>query len=567
MQWLCAVLSQRELILWHNAEELVISLLCLSVGLRGMHGLWRRSQVVDLERQSRALIFCAGFFLLAASSLLHAAIHAFSLNSNMLYQTLLGYCVSLLLIIAGISMDRASQKRWLPLLYLPLVVLLVPAINEKFPLFGEFRPLVWVSVSYLAGIAGMLYVAIYHRSGQGLTLVCGIGFFLISLSSAFLFFPDAIGSASWCLGHVLRPFGFLLVAVGFRRGHLDCFGTSILFRALTAFSLLAAIPLLTFGTVVFYQNISPVDILGERMLVFLLLLVTLGSALIFAMGLIIRLIRPILLLKQAVDSMGDDRFDLEIPVMGRDEIGELSTAFNQMLSRLRQAIKEQERMCRLAATGELASTLAHEIKNPLNAINGAALYLKRNVKGSLACEFLDIIASEVGRINQLTVTLLSFSRPRQPELAPTDINRLVQSTLMLLDKDMRDQEITIVADLDPAIPAVKCDANQIKQILINLLINAADAVGVGGRVEVVSRFSEGKFTLKVRDNGKGIPSAMLEEIFHPFYTTKTRGTGLGLAISKTIAREHNGDLSVASVEGRGSTFTLILKEDHYVPEV
>ena len=333
---------------------------------------------------------------------------------------------------------------------------------------------------------------------------------------------------------------------------------SVLYRALAAFSILAAIPLLFFGTFVFYDNIFPVTIIGRRFIIFLLLLITLISGLLFGLGMIIRLIRPILQLKNAVDGMLGEGKVKRIPIQSNDEIGELSNAFNEMLKRLDNAIEEQERMCRLAATGELAATLAHEIKNPLSAIGGAATYIGNNTKGSLAKEFVSIITSEVSRINNLTSTLLSFSKTAEPNPEPTDLNKLARDALYLLSKESSDLQVTLKEELAEDMQLVNCDTSQIKQVIINLLINANDAVSENGEIKVKTWQRKNRTYLAVEDNGSGISAEIIYNIFNPFFTTKTRGTGLGLAISKKIAKEHGGDLTVESTPGKGSIFTLVL---------
>jgi signal transduction histidine kinase len=248
----------------------------------------------------------------------------------------------------------------------------------------------------------------------------------------------------------------------------------------------------------------------------------------------------------------------KIPIQSNDEIGELSGAFNDMLKRLENAVAEQERMCRLAATGELAATLAHEIKNPLNAIGGAATYIGKNTKGSLAKEFVSIITSEVSRIDKLTTTLLSFSKSAAPNPEPNDLNKLVRESLALLSKESPDMQVRLKEELAEDLPQVNCDYNQIKQVIINLLINALDAVSEQGEIRVKTWQKKSKTYLAVEDNGSGILPEIIHNIFNPFFTTKTRGTGLGLAISKKIAKEHGGDLTVKSTPGEGSTFTLEL---------
>ncbi len=550
---------QNLLLTYHIVEELLIFLLCFIITTRAYKTSQSPIRAADPEISSRLFLVSGAFAILGISSLIHASIHALDLSINLLYQTLVGYCLGLLILILAISAERTSNKKMVPLLYFPLVILFLPTIHEKFPLFNTFRPLVWVSVAYLSGVVCMLYIATFYHTKLKRFLYSAGGHILICISAIFLFFPAPIGSSMWLYGHIFRPIGFGILFFSMSQEEMTRMGGSILYRALTAFSLLAAIPLLIFGTVIFYDNIAPINILGQRLLIFLLLLATLASALVFGLGLIIRLIRPVLQLKESVAHLGDQGLDHKIEVTTHDEIGELSNAYNDMIWRLGNAIEEQERYCRLAATGELAATLAHEIRNPLNAIDGAATYIGKNFQGSLITEFVKIISDEVGRINKLTTALLSFSKPIQHEPEPQDINIMVAETVRLLEQEAKEQNITIVADLSANLPLLSFDYNQLKQVLINLLINAFDATEEGGKIVVHTKPATGMIHLAVQDFGKGIAPENIKKIFNPFFTTKTRGTGLGLAISKRIAQEHNGDLIVESIPGQGTIFTLMLR--------
>jgi signal transduction histidine kinase len=549
------ILSKDFLLNYHIGEEFLIGFICLLIAVRAFRTIGF-SVSGDQVKSSRIFLVGASFFILGSSSLIHAIIHASHSNLNLLYQTLLAYSLGLFILILAISVENPRNKVALPLLYIPLLALLHPAVYEQFPLFGQFRPLVWILIAYLSGIVCMLYIGTFYRRRSKRFLFSALGHLIICIGAIFLFFPAQIGSTVWLHGHIMRPLGFVILFFSMNRKELLKMEGSILYRALAAFSILAAIPLLFFGTFVFYDNISPVTIIGRRFIIFLLLLITLISGLLFGLGMIIRLIRPILQLKSSVDGMVGDGMVRRIPVQGNDEIGELSGAFNDMLARLDNAIEEQERMCRLAATGELAATLAHEIKNPLNAIGGAAMYIGKNTKGSLTKEFVSVITSEVSRINNLTTTLLSFSKTASPNPEPTDLNRVVRDSLTLLSKESPDLQVTVIEELAADLPLVNCDYNQIKQVIINLLINAHDAVSENGEIKVKTWQKKNRTYLAVEDNGSGISAEIIHNIFNPFFTTKTRGTGLGLAISKKIAKEHGGDLTVESTPGEGSTFTL-----------
>jgi signal transduction histidine kinase len=559
MNWQISFAEKEFLLKYHTGEEFLIALICFTIAYRLTQRFAGVRLSLDQIQKSRAWLSGAAFLILGTNSLFHAIIHACHLNQNLLYQTLLGYSFGLLTLIVAISSEDPRNKKIFLLLYLPLLAFLLPAIYENFPLFGQFRPLVWISIAYLSGLVCMLLFAAFYRSRTKSLLWSAMGFALICVSATFLFFPASIGSTVWLHGHLFRPVGFIILLLVVDRLTFASFGSSILYRTLTAFSLLVAIPLLLFGTAIFYENIHPLDIEGRRLLLFILMLVSFAATLVFALGVIIRLVRPILLLKESVDRLVDEGLNKSIPVTGHDEISELSNAFNEMVLKLGHAVDEQERLCRLAATGELAATLAHEIKNPLNAIGGAAIYINKNYQGSLIEEFTGIISDEVSRINKLTTTLLGFAKPLAQEMAPNDLNEIVRSTITLLKEEARTNGIKLQTNLDDDLPPVSCDLNQIKQILINLIINGFDAIEKHGEITVSTAIEQGKIIIAVEDNGTGIAPEKAKLVFNPFYTTKTRGTGLGLAISKKIAREHHGDLVLESVEGQGSTFTLILQ--------
>jgi signal transduction histidine kinase len=471
---------------------------------------------------------------------------------------LLGYCLGLFILIVAISSEKPERKKTLPLLYLPLLALLHPSIYKVFPIFGQFRPLVWVIISYLSGMICMLYIAAFYRTRANKYLFSSLGHALICTSAILLFFPSGIGADPWIYGHLFRPAGFIILFFSMRQEDLTKLTSSILYRALTAFSLLASIPLLVYGTVMLYESISPINIMGRSLIVFILLLVTLASALFFGLGLIIYLLRPIIELKDSVNRLIERELNEKIEVSSNDEIGELSASYNDMVVKLRESVSEQDRLSRLAATGELSATLAHEIKNPLHAIDAAASYLQNNYKGKLIREFIKIIQIEASRINKLTTSLLSFAKPVRAELIKGNINTLVKEITALLREESMEQNILIELDTDKNIPKFSFDYNQIKQVLLNLMINSFDAVDGGGNIKIRTSSSNGSVVLSVEDNGKGIPEDDMKNIFNPFFTTKTRGTGLGLTVSKKIAKEHGGDLLIESSLDRGSKFILIL---------
>ncbi len=543
---------------YHIAEELLIAFICFLIARRVFSVTHDGSVPLERDRRGRAILLAAGFFILGLNSMGHGTIHAAGLNQNLLYQTLVGYCLGLLTLILAISAEKPWQKRAFPLLYLPLLVLLLPQVYEKFPIFNEFRPLVWIAIAYLSGIVSILYMAVFYHTGLKRFLLSALGHLLICTSAIALFFPSGIGADAWIFGHILRPIGFLALFLSINRQEIVSLRESILYKLLTTFSLMAAIPVLAFGMVVFYENIHPIQLVGKKLIVFHLVLLSMASSLFFALVLILKLMRPLLNLRSSVDRIAAEDGDGMIETASQDEIGTLAGAFNDMLVKLRDSFAERERLTSLAATGELSATLAHEIRNPLNAIGSAALYLKKNIKGDLAQEFSKIIYEESSRINKLTSNLLTFPQPLRPDFRPTDVNLLILDTISLLKEESEERGLSIEPDLQEGIPEVLLDRNQMKQVLINLILNAFDALPEKGTVSIGTSVRNGDVLLNVHDNGSGIAAEDLGKIFNPFFTRKTRGTGLGLAFTRKVVKEHGGDIEVRSDSEEGSTFTIHL---------
>jgi signal transduction histidine kinase len=248
-----------------------------------------------------------------------------------------------------------------------------------------------------------------------------------------------------------------------------------------------------------------------------------------------------------------------------DEIQELVEVFNQMLKDLKHNLKELEkvntdkaRMERLSALGEMATTVAHETKNPLNSIRLATSYLKKNFQGEILSEFLSIIEEEVMRLNEITSDFLGFSKPAPLKMRTTDINALVKSTVELVRQEATDRNIEVIILTDEHVPPVQCDFSRMKQALLNLLLNAIDASTAGNTIIITTEAAGARMSLSVQDTGRGIPPEEIDNIFKPFYTTKTRGSGLGLAIVDRIVKEHKGEIAVESNLGKGTKFTILL---------
>jgi signal transduction histidine kinase len=253
-----------------------------------------------------------------------------------------------------------------------------------------------------------------------------------------------------------------------------------------------------------------------------------------------------------------------------DEIRELVEVFNQMvkdlrfnLQELKKADAEKARLERLSALGEMAATVAHETKNPLNSIRVATSYLRKNFHGDILTEFLSIIEEEVMRLNDITSNFLGFSKPAPLSLKVSDINTVVRMTVELIRQEATDRNIEVIVLTDEHILPLLCDGSAVKQALLNLLLNALDASREGDAISISTEAAEGGVRLSVQDTGSGIDTERIANIFKPFYTTKTRGSGLGLAVVDRIVKEHKGTIAVESEAGKGTRFTIELPVRDY----
>lgn len=234
------------------------------------------------------------------------------------------------------------------------------------------------------------------------------------------------------------------------------------------------------------------------------------------------------------------------------------------IKKLEEKVRHSEK---LAAIGELAAGVAHEIRNPLSSIKGFARFLAHSLSGRVQeKEYAEIMVKEVDRINRVVNDLLTFARPLEPELAPTDVLELAEHTIRLVETDARSRNIKIRSIIDPDLKRFFLDANQITQALLNLMLNALQEVDNGGSIDVGADIDESGIRLNiwVEDDGPGIPRDKKKKIFDPFFTTREKGTGLGLAIVHKIVENHRGEIWVESpLPGKtgGSRFVMSLPVD------
>jgi two-component system, NtrC family, sensor histidine kinase HydH len=237
----------------------------------------------------------------------------------------------------------------------------------------------------------------------------------------------------------------------------------------------------------------------------------------------------------------------------------LSHEVEEKTEELRKSHDRLLRSERFAAVGEAAAYVSHEIKNPLMVIGGFARQLERNSDiPEAAGTKLHIISDEVRRLENFLGELRDFTRPAPPARQLADFNGLVREVATMMQETAAELDIQLITKLAENLPQVWFDPNQMKQVLINLVKNALEAIENQGVITLTTFAQNGQVCLAVQDTGKGIDPEIIADIFNPFFTTKKAGTGLGLAVINKIIEDHHGTITVESLKGQGTTFTLQL---------
>jgi len=277
-----------------------------------------------------------------------------------------------------------------------------------------------------------------------------------------------------------------------------------------------------------------------------------------------RVTRPVEALRAAAARVAAGDLEARVGIAPAGELGELVRSFDAMTADLAAGRARLAQAERIAAWREVARRLAHEIKNPLTPI-AMSVETLRDAKARARPDFAEIfdegtkaIAEEVRRLKKIVDEFSRFARLPAPERAPVPPEELVQAALALFSAPP--PGVAITRDVEPGLPPVLADRDQILQVLLNLVRNGLEAMPAGGRLSLSARRAPGGVAFAVTDAGPGIAAADLERIFEPYYTTKPGGTGLGLAIARRIAEEHGGALEASSRAGEGATFTLRLLE-------
>jgi len=278
--------------------------------------------------------------------------------------------------------------------------------------------------------------------------------------------------------------------------------------------------------------------------------------------------RPMVELQEKMAQVSEGDLNVAVSFSRRnDEIGDLGRNFNHMMQQLRESRDEIDRLHRtqmsraehLATLGEMAAGLAHEIRNPLAGIAGVIEIVGRDLPStSPARAVIKDVRQEISQINRIVSDLLETARPHPPQIRLGNLNITVEHAVMLARQQVLSKPIKIELQKAPDLPETEHDSDQIHQVLLNLLLNAVQAVEGPSTIRVEIGSLDDCARVVVTDSGRGIPAQHISNIFRPFYTTKGNGTGLGLSLARRIVEEHHGRIEVSSTVGKGSEFTVLL---------
>ncbi|MGH7405116.1 MAG: ATP-binding protein [Candidatus Methylomirabilales bacterium] len=292
--------------------------------------------------------------------------------------------------------------------------------------------------------------------------------------------------------------------------------------------------------------------------------ILLASLSAVGLGLAVRqwFIRPLDAISRSTATISTGDLDHRVPVHTRDELGRLATSINEM-ARALKAIQEQLVQAeRLAALGELSSYIAHNIRNPLASIRSAAQVGMQETTDPEGRETFGDIIHAADRLEHWVQQLLSYTRPLSLERRRYSLNRMIEGCLDLYQQPMTDKALMPLLELDPDLPEIILDPELMEQVVAAILANAVEASPPGGRIIMQTALAaEGngsQAVIRITDEGEGIAPELLDQVFHPYFTTKTNGIGLGLAMARKIVEQHRGRITLASGPGRGTVAEITL---------
>ena len=297
-----------------------------------------------------------------------------------------------------------------------------------------------------------------------------------------------------------------------------------------------------------------------------------AASIIFGIGIILavflarRYTKPIEEVVNAAQRVALGDLDQELRTNRKDEIGELAKSFNYMIKKLQQERELKEKLRKaehLAGVGEFAQNIAHEIKNPLNFVNLSIDHIRESARPQdpdKAEKFDSLILNmkgEIQRVSRFAESFLEYGRPFELNRRETKMQKIIEDVIELVSVKAQQENISIKRELK-VLPKLFVDPEFIKTCIYNIIINAFETMKKGGVLTIMTKETDSKFCLSVKDTGVGVPQDKRSKVFEPYFTTKNSGLGLGLAFTKKIVEEHGGKVAFESAEGKGSIFTISL---------
>ncbi len=281
------------------------------------------------------------------------------------------------------------------------------------------------------------------------------------------------------------------------------------------------------------------------------------------------LTKPLSEIKENIEKIKNGNYNIVFKSRPNDEIGNVINAINLMAQAIENYIKkidlinkEKNELNCMAVMGEMSAYIAHEVKNTIYVISSANAYISGETRNKIVIEFTNIIDKEIKRLNRMTLDFLSFTRQRSPELTAVDINKLINESLRVSEFELSNLSIKLIKDLSDNIPFINGDPELLKQVILNLIVNAIDAIYESDAsknriIEIRTKVKNGFVNIEVGNSGQSISKENLDNIFKPFFTTKNTGSGLGLSISLRIVKLHGGTIDVYSDENK-TVFTITI---------
>ena len=317
-------------------------------------------------------------------------------------------------------------------------------------------------------------------------------------------------------------------------------------------------------TVFVLEDPGQANIPVRKMALFFILLLVITSSVATALSLIVagKISAPIAKLTQFTRQYMRDQKVGDSPPQLVGEVGQLTDAFVQTVKQLDQSRLDLIRASKLAVLGELAAVMSHEIRTPIGIIKSSAQLLSREKNLRSEAKLLTgFIETESDRLNKLATTILESARPHIPQFNSLDINQMINELVLMLESQFKNTDISITLSLIEGSAFVEADYEQIKQVLLNLIMNATQILGKNGDIHISTKIEAEDLVIQVEDNGPGIDEKDVSQIFDPFFTKRDGGFGLGLYVVQQIIKSHHGAISVDRSPLGGARFTIILKRD------